>query len=95
MTLHLQEPTHMDEPLDVKEYADVLSRVAADHQAVIMRRGGTDLAAIIPMDLLELLQETLAMNETQRLLKSMNLARMAKENPPPQSWFDGEEPKPF
>jgi len=95
MTLQVYEPTRVNEPQDVNEYADVLSRVAADRQTVIVRREGADLAAIIPLAYLELLQETLAMEEAQRLLKSMDLARMAKENPAPQSWFDGDEPKPF
>ena len=94
-TMNLQEPGHVDEPQQAHEYADVMSQVAADHKAVILRRGGKDLAVIIPLEYLELLQDALAMEEAQRLLKSMDLARMAKENPPPQSWFDGDEPKPF
>ena len=40
-------------------------------------------------------RDALAREEAQRMLAAMDLARLAKENPPPQPWFDGEEPKPF
>jgi PHD/YefM family antitoxin component YafN of YafNO toxin-antitoxin module len=95
MTIQLQEPSYVDEPQEAKDYADVISRVSTEHRAVIVRRDGADMAVIIPLEYLEPLRETLAMAEVQRLLGSMDLARMAKENPPPQSWFDREEPKPF
>jgi len=95
MTLNLQEPTHVDEPHEVQDYADVLTRVALERQAVVVRRDGADVAAIIPLEYLEVLNEALAMEEAQRMLKEMDLSRLAKENPPPQSWFDGDEPKPF
>jgi hypothetical protein len=95
MTMHLQEPTHMDEPLEAQEYADVLSRVAADHQTVILRRGGTDLAAIIPLDYLEVLLDALAMQEAERISGTLDWDRLVKANAPPQEWFDRDEPKPF
>ena len=95
MTMQLQEPTHVDEPQQVQGYADVMSRVAADHKAVIVRRGGADLAAIIPLEYLEILQEALAMEEAERLTKTIDWKTLAKTSPPPQAWFDGDEPKPF
>ncbi len=95
MSLVLQQPEKVDEPAEAKGYADVISRVAAEGQPVIVRREGTDLAAIVPLAYLEELLDKLAMDEAQRILKKLDLRRLAKENPPPQSWFDGDEPKPF
>ncbi len=91
----LQQPEKVDEPLEAKGYADVISRVAAEGQPVIVRREGHDLAAIVPLAFLEELLDKLAMEEAQRMLRKLDLPRIAKENPPPQSWFDGDEPKPF
>lgn len=95
MTTQVQQMNHVDEPHEAKDYAEVMSRVAANGQAVIVRRDGADLAAIVPLEYLELLQDALIMEEAQRLLKTVNWERKLKENPPPQSWFDGDEPKPF
>lgn len=93
--MHLQEPSHVDEPLDSQEYADVLSRVAADHKAVILQRGGTDLVAIIPMDFLDVLLDTLAMQEAERISGELDWDGLVKANSPPQAWFDRDEPKPY
>ena len=95
MTLQLQEPTHVDEPHEVQEYADVITCVAADCQPVVVRRGGADVAVVVPLEYLEFLQDALIMEEAQRLLKTVNWERKLKENPPPQAWFDRDEPKPF
>ncbi|MBI1831385.1 MAG: hypothetical protein HYR84_08045 [Planctomycetes bacterium] len=95
MTLQLHEPTYVDEPHDAKEYADVISRVAAEGQAVVLRRDGTETAVIVPVEYFELLQEALAREEAERLTKTINWKQLAKTSPPPQSWFDGDEPKPF
>jgi antitoxin (DNA-binding transcriptional repressor) of toxin-antitoxin stability system len=90
-----QELEKVDEPAEAKGYADVLSRVASEGQPVILRREGNDLAAIVPLSLLEELRDALAMEEAQQKLRKLDLLRLAKENPPPQSWFDNDEPKPF
>lgn len=95
MVLKLHEPSRVDEPHQAQGYADVISRVAAEHQAVIVRRDGTDVAAIVPLEYLEWLQDELAREEALAILRRLDLPRLAKENPPPQSWFDGDEPKPF
>ncbi len=95
MTMHLQEPGRMDEPIEAQEYADVLSRVAANHEAVILQRGGTDLAAIIPLDYLEVLLDTLARQEAERISGTLDWDRLVIANTPPQEWFDHDEPKPF
>jgi hypothetical protein len=95
MTLQLQEPSRVDEPHDGKEYADVVSRVAAEHHAVIVRRDGADVAAIVPLEYLEMVLDELAREEAQAILRQLDLSKLAHENPPPQAWFDGDEPKPF
>ena len=95
MTLQLQEPSRVDEPQQAQGYADVMSRVATEHQAVIVRRDGADLAVIVPLDYFELLQEAAAREEAERLTKTIDWKGLAKTSPPPQAWFDREEPKPF
>jgi hypothetical protein len=95
MSLVIQQPEKVDEPAEAKGYADVISRVASEGQAVILRREGHDLAAIVPLAFLEELIDKRAMEEAQRKLRKLDLPRIAKENPPPQSWFDNDEPKPF
>jgi PHD/YefM family antitoxin component YafN of YafNO toxin-antitoxin module len=88
-------PAHVDEPQAAQDYAEVFSRVAADHQPVIVRRGGSDLAAIVPLEYLELLEDVLAREQAERLAAGLGADQLIRTFPPPQSWFDGEEPKPF
>lgn len=95
MTLPLLEPNHVDEPEQAGEYAEVLSRVAAERQAVIVRRGGADLAAVVPLEYLELLRDVLARQEAEQLAARLDWEHLLKTSPPRQDWFDGEEPKPF
>lgn len=95
MSLSALTPDHVDEPQAAPEYAEVLSRVAADRKPVIVRRGGTDLAAVVPLDYLELLQDMLARQEAQQLLAQLDWERLLKISRPPQSWFEGDEPQPF
>jgi antitoxin (DNA-binding transcriptional repressor) of toxin-antitoxin stability system len=95
MTLQLQEPTHVDEPREVKEYADVITRVAAEGQAIVVRRAGADVAVVVPLAYFELIREAMAREEAERLTKTIDWKGLAKTSPPPQSWFDGDEPKPF
>jgi hypothetical protein len=95
MNLQLQEPDHVDEPREIEEYAKVLTRVARERQMVVIRRDGADVAAIVPLEYLELLQESVAREVAERLTKTVDWKGLAKTSPPSQSWFDGEEPKPF
>jgi hypothetical protein len=44
---------------------------------------------------LELLQDFLARQKTEQLAAQIDWAKMAQESPPPQEWFEGDEPKPF
>jgi hypothetical protein len=95
MTSPQLEPSHVDEPDQAGEYAAVLSRVAAEHHPVIVRRGCTDLAAIVPLEHLELLRELLARQEAEQISARLDWERLLKACPPPQEWFDAEEPRPF
>ncbi len=95
MTLPVLTPGHVDEPQASEEYTDVLSRVAADRRFVIVRRGGADLAAVVPLEYLELLQDVLARQEAERLAAQQNWDRLVQTSAPPQAWFDGDEPRPF
>ena len=95
MALLLQDPPHVDEPREVEQYADILGRVAADRQAVIVRRGGADLAAVVPIEYLELLRDMLAREAAEELAAKIDWDRLVKESPPSQEWFDRDEPKPF
>ena len=95
MTTRLLEPGRVDEPKLAQEYADVLSRVASERQPIILRRGGEDLVAVIPLDYLELLQDVVARDAAEDIASRLDWDRAVKESPPPQTWFDGDEPKPF
>jgi prevent-host-death family protein len=91
----LSEPDRVDEPQVAREYSEVLSRVAREHRPVIVRRDGADLAAVIPLEHLEVLREALAWQEVEKLGAQINWDRAVKTLQPPQSWFDGDEPNPF
>ena len=84
----------VDEPHEFQDYADVVTRVASERQVVVIRRDGTDLAVVIPVEYFDLLQEAIAREEAERLTKTIDWKGLAKTSPPPQSWFDREEPKP-
>jgi len=91
----LEEPSRVDEPKAAREYAKVLSQVAAAGRAVIVRRNGEDLAAVIPLEHLELVREILARQEVERLAAQIDWSREHKTLRPPQSWFDDEDNNPF
>jgi len=91
----LIEPDLVDEPQEVQDYRGLVSRVAATQHPVIVRRGEAEVAAVIPVEYLELLRELLARQEAEQRAAQIDWARMAQDSPPPQHWFEGEEPKPF
>jgi PHD/YefM family antitoxin component YafN of YafNO toxin-antitoxin module len=91
----LQEAGRIDEPRAVEGYSEVLTRVASEGRPVILRRNGADLAAVIPLQYLELLQELLARDEVERLAAQMNWDHGRPASPPPQAWFDDERDNPF
>ena len=91
----LSEPDRVDEPQKVQEYWGIVSRVASTQQPVIVRRGGADFAAVVSLEHLELLREFLAQQEAEQLAAQVDWARVAQVSPPPQHWFERNEPKPF
>lgn len=95
MSLPVLSPGHVEEPQAAQEYAEVLSRVAADRRPVIVRRGGADLAAVVPLEYLHLLQDVLARREAEQLAERLDWDRLVQSSPPAQSWFDEDEPQPF
>jgi hypothetical protein len=84
----LAEPTYMEEPREVQEYSGILSQVAAEGKAVIVRRNGADLAAVIPVEHLEAVREFLARQEVEKLAAQIDWERARKTLRPPQEWFD-------
>jgi hypothetical protein len=89
----LPEPARVDEPQQAGDYAAVLSRVAANHQPLIVRRGGEDLAAVVSLEHLDFMREVLASQEAERLAGQLDLAHLVQA--PPAAWLADDEPKPF
>ena len=94
-SLTLEATRHVDETGFAEGYADLFSRVATNGQPVIVRRAGEDLAAVVPLEYLELVQDAVARQKAEQLSATLNWEHLAKSSPPPQKWFDGDEPKPF
>ncbi len=91
----LDEPGRVDEPDAAQGYAEVLSRVAAAGRPVIVRRNGEDLAAVIPLEQLEIVREILAREEVERSAAEIKWSRATNTLRPPQSWLDDDEDNPF
>ena len=95
MSTQVDETNRVDEPRQANEYAEVLSRVAEKKEAVIVRRNGADLAAVVPLEYLELALEAAALERAQEISRKIDWDRVVKNCPPPQEYFDRDEPKPF
>jgi hypothetical protein len=91
----LDEPGRVDEPKVAREYAEVLSQVAAAGRPVIVRRNGEDLAAVISLKHLALIREILARQEVERSAAAIDWSPERSTLRPPQSWFDDEDDNPF
>src|SRR5688500_14501115 len=89
------EPLRINEPTAAPEFSDALSRVAADGRPLIVQRNGQDVAAVISMEQLRLLNDAAAREHAESLASEIDWSEYAASHAPPQSWFDGEEPKPF
>ena len=76
----LEEPGRVDEPQAAQEYAAVLTQVVAAGRPVIVRRNGEDLAAVVPLEHLELVREILAHQEVERSAAEIDWTR-AREIP--------------
>lgn len=87
----LSDLGRIDEPRVAHEYADVLTQVASEHRPVVVRRNGVDLAAVIPLEYLELLREVLARQEVEQLAAQIDWDRRVKTHQPPQEWFEDDD----
>src|ERR1700730_17300378 len=87
----LTEPDRVDEPREAQEYSDVLSLVSTEGKPVIVRRNGVDLAAVIPLEHLELLREVVARQEVEELAAQIDWDRLVKTHQPPQAWFEDDD----
>ena len=94
-SLTLDAPSHVDELGLAAGDAEVFSRVAMNGQPVIVRRAGEDLAAVVPLQYLELDKDAVARQKAEQISATLDWDRLVKNSPPPQEWFDGDEPKPF
>jgi len=91
----MNAPRHLDESLLAAGYADVLSQVVADQRPVVVQRDGIDIAAVIPVEYLEVIRDSLARQEAERLAEVIDWSQKVDALAPPQHWFDEDEPKPF
>src|SRR3954453_23926759 len=91
----LEEPDRVEEPRAAQEYADVLTQVVAAGHPVIVRRNGEDLAAVVPLQHLELVREILAHEEAEKVAAEIDWSRARETSRPPQSWFDDADDNPF
>src|SRR5438445_9395267 len=82
----LPEPGRIDEPQAAQAYSDVFSRVVKDGKPVIVRRNGEDLAAVIPLEYLELLREVAARQEAEAQAARIDWSRADQARRPPQAW---------
>lgn len=95
MTTPIAEPGRVDEPDRGEDYANVLTRVAAEHTPIIVRRGGEDFAAVVPLEYFEMLQDLYLRREAQRIASGLDWEQLVKKSPPSPEWFERDEPKPF
>jgi prevent-host-death family protein len=86
----ITELSRVDEPGVVQEYSNVLSQVAAEGRPIIVRRNGEDLAAIIPLELLDALREAATRQEVEKTAKHIDWDRL-KSYRPPQSWLEDDD----
>ena len=87
----IAEPSRVDEPQAAEQYADVLSQVACEHRPVIVRRNGEDLAAVVPLEHLELMREVLAWQDVEKLAGQIDWDSAMKQLRPPQAWFEDDD----
>ena len=87
----LFEPTRVDEPGAAQQYSEVLTQVATEGRPVIVRRNGEDLAAVVPLEHLELLREIVARQNVEKMAARIDWERARKLPPPPQAWFEEDE----
>ena len=84
----LAKPDRMDEAQIAQDFSAVLSQVASEGRPVIVRRNGEDLAAVIPLEHLELLRDALAREEVEQQASRINWGELQDAHRPPQEWYD-------
>lgn len=87
----LEEPGRVDEPRAALEFSAVFTQVATEHRTVIVRRDGADLAAVIPLEYLELLKEAVARQEVERRAARIDWESAGQTPAPPQAWFNDND----
>src|SRR5438132_8735719 len=83
-----EEPSRVDEPCAAQQFSEVLTQVATERRPVIVRRNGEDLAAVVPLEYLELLREVAARQDVEELAAQIDWERIPKPHRPPQQWFE-------
>lgn len=94
----LEEPGRVDEPQAAQDYAAMLTRVVDAGQPLIVRRDGRDLAAVIPLEHLDLLRELHGERQAHQEAEAVAVGMIwtgSEGLRPPQSWFDDEADNPF
>lgn len=84
----IEELSRVDEPQAVEQFAKVLTEVAQGHRPVIVRRNGEDLAAVVPLEYLELIRDSLARQEAEKLAAQIDWQRAPQLHRPTQAWFE-------
>lgn len=84
----LTELVRVEEPRAIEQVAEVLRRVASDRRPIVLRSNGQDLAAVISMDHLELLQEILARQELEKQAAQIDWQRLVPAHQPPPEWLE-------
>ncbi len=87
----LPEPARIDEPQAAQAYSAVFSRVVAEGKPMIVCRDGQDLAAVIPLEYLDLLRAVVERQEAEKLAGQIDWNRGDKTLRPPQEWFDDSD----
>jgi PHD/YefM family antitoxin component YafN of YafNO toxin-antitoxin module len=85
------DPNRIDEPTAAQEYSDVLTQVASQGRPLIVRRNGEDLAAVIPLEHLAMLQEVIARADLEELAAEIDWDRLVRQHKAPQQWLDNDD----
>jgi hypothetical protein len=91
----MPDPHHLDEAQLGAGLPEVLSQVAAEQRPVIVQRGGVDFVMVVPLEYKELIQDSLARQEAERIAERLDWNQVRSRSTPPQQWFEDDEPRPF
>lgn len=99
----LEKQERVDEPENAEEYGKLITKLATERRLVIIRHKGKELAAFIPVDLLEKVREMWVeldqlrekWVDVERQAAQIDMDRVRRVPRPPQSWFDDTTDDPF